>query len=74
MYDHLTKFRSLSYLLKRQSTSVINHFNALTKDNIEEVTITIEKTPAMVLQCVNILEVWINKMKNLLSDIFEVLL
>ncbi|XP_050548556.1 uncharacterized protein LOC126910232 [Daktulosphaira vitifoliae] len=64
--------RSLCYLLKKQSTSVINHFDALIRDNIEEISITIEKTPAMVLQCVNVLEVWNNKMKNLLSNIIEI--
>lgn len=57
---------------KKQSLNVTEYLSGLTKDNLEETVATLEKTPAMILQCVNILENWNTKMKNLCSSIFEV--
>lgn len=59
-------------MLKKQSLNVTEYLSGLTKDNIEEVAISLERTPAIILQCVNILENWNSKMKNLCSSIFEV--
>lgn len=59
-------------MLKRQSLKATEYLSGLTKDNVEEIAEALEKTPAMILQCVNILENWNSKMKNLCSSIFEV--
>lgn len=59
-------------MFKKQSLNVTEYLSGLTKDNIEEVAATLEKTPAMILQCVNILETWNSRMTNLCSSIFEV--
>lgn len=58
---------------KKQSLNVTEYLIGLTKNNIEEIAATLERTPAMILQCVNILETWNSKMKTLCSSIFEVL-
>lgn len=57
---------------KKQSLNVTEYLSGLTKDNVDEIAITLERTPAMILQSVNILENWNSKMKNLCSSIFEV--
>lgn len=57
---------------KKQSLSVTEYLSGLTQDNVDETAATLERTPAMILQCVNILENWNSKMKNLGSSIFEV--
>lgn len=59
-------------MFKKQSLNVTEYLSGLTKDNLDETAATLEKTPAMILQCVNILENWNTKMKNLCSSIFEV--
>lgn len=59
-------------MFKKQSLIVTEYLSGLTKDNVEEVAVILEKTPAMILQCVNILENWISKMKILCTSIFEV--
>jgi len=61
-------------MLKRQSLKATEYLSGLTKDNVEEIAEALEKTPAMILQCVNILENWNSKMKNLCSSIFEVII
>lgn len=61
-------------MFKKKSLNVTEYLSGLTKDNIEEVAATLEKTPAMILQCVNILETWNSRMTNLCSSIFEVLI
>jgi len=61
-------------MLKRQSLKATEYLTGLTKDNVEEIAEALEKTPAMILQCVNILENWNSKMKNLCSSIFEVII
>lgn len=66
--------RAIDYMSKKQSLNVTEYLVGLTKDNIEETAATLERTPAMILQCVNILENWNSKMKTLCSSIFEVLL
>jgi len=58
---------------KKQSLSVTEYLSGLTPDNVDETAATLERTPSMILQCVNILENWNSKMKNLCSSIFEVL-
>lgn len=58
---------------KKQSLNVAEYLSGLTKDNTDEVASTLEKTPALILQCVNIIENWNSKMKNLCTSIFEVL-
>lgn len=57
---------------KKRSLNVTEYLSGLTKDSLNETAATLEKTPAMILQCVNILENWNTKMKNLCSSIFEV--
>lgn len=59
-------------MCKKQSLNATEYLSGLTKDNIDEVAETLEKTPAMILQCVNIIETWNSKMKHLCSSIFEV--
>lgn len=59
---------------KKQSINVTEYLSGLTKDNVEEVASSLERTPAMILQCVNVLETWNSRMKNLCSSIFEVFL
>lgn len=59
---------------KRQSLKATEYLSGLNKDNVEEIAEALEKTPAMILQCVNILENWNSKMKNLCSNIFEVII
>lgn len=59
---------------KKQSLNVTEYLVGLTKDNVEETAAILERTPSMILQCVNILENWNSKMKTLCSSIFEVLL
>lgn len=59
-------------MFNKQSLNVTEYLSGLTKDNIDEVATTLEKTPAMILQCVNILETWNSRMTNLCSSIFEV--
>lgn len=61
-------------MLKRQSLKATEYLSGLTKDNVKEIAEALEKTPAMILQCVNILENWNSKMKNLCSSIFEVII
>lgn len=61
-------------MLKRQSLKATEYLSGLKKDNVEEIAEALEKTPAMILQCVNILENWNSKMKNLCSSIFEVII
>lgn len=61
-------------MTKKQSLNVTEYLSGLSKVNLEEVAATLEKTPAMILQCVNILENWNSKMKNLCSNIFEVII
>lgn len=61
-------------MAKKQSLNVTEYLSGLSKVNLEEVAATLEKTPAMILQCVNILENWNSKMKNLCSNIFEVII
>lgn len=59
-------------MVKKQSLNVTEYLSGLTKDNIDEIAVTLERTPAMILQCVNILENWNSKMKTLCSSIIEV--
>ncbi|VVC32081.1 Dynein heavy chain, domain-2,Dynein heavy chain domain,Dynein heavy chain, domain-1,Dynein heavy chain, P- [Cinara cedri] len=62
---------TINYMQKKQSLNAAEYLNGLTKDNTDEVALTLEKTPALILQCVNIIENWNLKMKNLCSSIFE---
>lgn len=59
-------------MLKKQSLNATEYLSGLTKDNVDEIAVILERTPAMVLQCVNILENWNLKMKNFCTSIFEV--
>lgn len=59
-------------MLKKQSLNATEYLSGLTEDNVDEIAVTLERTPAMVLQCVDILENWNSKMKNFCSSISEV--
>lgn len=59
-------------MFKKQSLNATEYLCGLTKDNVDEVAATLERTPALILQCVNIIENWNSKMKQFCSSIFEV--